>query len=272
MKTRMERYIESPDDTARTKKNQDLYEDIYNNLPSSNISSLDNESEIDLSKIEEIISSREGYKRVKEYQSIVKTKEDPEDYKEEYDIYEDIDNKIYDINMILEDAKSKRVVSEREKYRNLRNTQYDILSKLDFKEEQEEPEEMMVTDFFTQDKEIKGLMKDVNKANSENKKDFTEETSHTKTSLDLFDDLKGNENTVLTEAIKEDVVINELADSNNMENTFYTGHLSFTKEDFEGFQNLQTTVKKNNRLIKVLITVLAIVLIMIVGFLVFVLF
>lgn len=271
MKTRMERYVENLDDTARIKKNEELYEDIYNNLPSSNISSLDNESEIDLSKIKEIVSSREGYKRVKEYQSIVKTKDDLEEENEEYDIYEDIDNKIYDINMILEDAKSKRVVSEREKYRNLRNTQYDILSKLEFKDEKEETEEMMATDFFTQDKEIKGLIKDVNKSNDEIRDNFTEETSHTKTSSDLFDSLKGNENTILTEAIKEDTVINEMTDFNNKENTFYTSHLSFTKEDFEGFQNLQTTVKKNNRLIKVLITVLAIVLIMIVGFLVFVL-
>lgn len=262
MKTRMERYFDEQDEVARTKKNQDLYEDIYNNLPSSNVTVLDTGSEIDISKIKELVESREGYKRVRQYQSIMKTP-DIEEEKEEYDIYKDIDNKIYDINMILEDAKSKRVISDREKYRNMRNTQYDILSKLNLSEEPEVEE--MVSDFFTQDKAMKSFITNIHK---EVKESNDKTGVQSKVSVDLFEDLKGGENTILTEALTEEK-INSAPNNATEDAGFYTSHFNFTKEDFEGFQNLQTTVKKNNKLIKVLITILMIVLIAIVVFLAF---
>jgi len=266
LKTRMQRYFNDQDEIARTKKNQELYDDIYSNVPSSNVAVLNNESEIDISKIKELSENREGYQRVKQYQSILNTSTLEED-KEEYDIYEDIDNKIYDINMILEDAKSRRAIPEREKYRNLRNTQFDILSKLNLNEESknEMENDEMVTDFFTQDKVMKQLMTDINDEETE---DTTSTEIEGKTSVDLFEDLKGKENTVLTEAISENKD-NMTPVKNADDNTFYTNHLNFTKEDFEGFQNLQTTVKKNNKLIKGLITILTIILVAIVVVLAF---
>jgi hypothetical protein len=261
MKSRMDRYTNEQDQGARTAKNQNLYEDIYSNtVSSSNVTLLDNESEIDISKIKELVQNREGYKRVKEFESVLNTKQITEE-QENHDIYEDIDNKIYDINMILEEAKAKRPVSEREKYRSLKNTQYNILSNLNLNEKTDEDE--MDTDFFTQDKTMKNLMANLNdKVKDDNEKTKTE----TKTSVDLFDDLKGDSNTVLTEPVKEDTSISKKAEESN---TFYTSHMSFTKEDFEDFQNLQTTVKKNNRLIKVLISTLIIALVAIAVFLVF---
>jgi hypothetical protein len=254
----MERYNNvEQDQSARTKKNQDLYEDIYSNtFSSSNVTLLDNANEIDISKIQELVQNREGYNRIKEFKSVLKTPSAEED-KENYDIYEDIDNKIYDINTILEEAKAKRGVSEREKYRNLKNTQYNILTKLNLNEEEEKEE--MVTDFFTQDKTIKDLLVTLDE---DKNKDL-----QAKTSLDLFENLKGN-NTVLTEPISEEAKkINVNSPEEN--DTFYTSHLNFTKEDFEDFQNLHNTVKKNNTLIKVLISILILVLLTVIGFLVY---
>jgi hypothetical protein len=85
---------------------------------------------------------------------------------------------------------------------------------------------------------------------------------NTKTSLDLFDNLKGNGDTVLTKPIKGDDV------KPQSEETFYTNALSFTKDDFEDFQDLQKTVNKNNTLMKFLISILVVVLIIVVLFLV----
>lgn len=258
MKSRMERYTNEYDETQRTAKNQDLYEEIYNNnVPSSNVTVLANESEIDISKIKELVENREGYNRLKKYQEIIKTDPILEEDKD-YDIYEDIDNKIYDINMILEDAKLKRGVPEREKYRNLRNTQYNILSNLNLKEEVEE--EQMDTEFFTQDKTFKKL-----KDETEEEQDDDEDDT---TSKDLFDDLKGLGNTILTEAINPEQA-KEASKEETDEKEFYTNHLSFTKEDFEGFQNLHTTIKKNNKLIKVLITILTLVIVAVIVFVTF---
>lgn len=256
LKTRMERYFTDEEESAvRTRKNQDLYQKIYNDndLTSSNVTVLDNASEIDISKIKELVQNREGYKRVRDYQSVLKTPS-MEDEQEEYDIYEDIDNKIYDINMILEDAKSKRGTSEREKYRSLRNTQYDILSKLDLNEvgesENKDDEDEMATDFFTQDKTGKDFITSLHTE----MKGVDEKL--VKTSADLFSDLRGSDDTILTEAITEETAKTVTTTTTEEDETFYTSHMSFTKEDFEGFQNLQTTVKKNNRLIKILIAIL----------------
>ena len=251
MKTRMERYLDDQEQIARTKKNQELYGDIYNSLPSSNVAVLDNESEIDISKLKELSQNREGYRRVRQYQSILET-DTTNDDQEEYDIYEDIDHKIYDINTILEEAKSKRGTSERERYRNLRNTQYDILSKLNLNEEPEP--EQMVTDFFTQDKTMKELVASICDKSIDD--DFGE--SKSSATVDLFENLKGGENTILTNAITNTDVLNVKTEQ---ENTFYTDRLSFTKEDFDEFHNLQTKVNTNNKLMKVLIGILTIILV-----------
>lgn len=260
LKTRMERYYSEEEEQARTKKNENLYEDIYNDLPSSSVATLNNESEIDITKLKGLTENREDYRRVKQYQSILKT-DVLEETEEEYDIYEDIDNKIYDINTILEDAKAKRVTPERETYRSLKNTQYNILSKLDLNETNQEETEEMVTDFFTQDKTMKDLIKSLNRDEDEPIEETNENTA--KTSADLFEELKGSENTILTEAVTADDVTPSEPLKQTETDTFYTNHLSFTKEDFEGFQNLQTTVKKNNKLIKILITVLTVILVVI---------
>lgn len=260
MKTRMERYYSEQEEIARTKKNENLYEDIYNDLPSSSVTTLNNESEIDITKLKDMTENREDYRRVKQYQSLLK-RDVLEETEEEYDIYEDIDNKIYDINTILEDAKAKRATPERETYRSLKNTQYNILSKLNLNETaQEEETEEMVTDFFTQDKTMKDLIKSLNRDEEEPALEANECSTKTSLSTDLFEELKGSENTILTEAVTEDDVSNVTTEKQTETDTFYTDHLSFTKEDFEGFQNLQTTVKKNNKLIKILITILIVIL------------
>ena len=52
MKSRMDRYARDNSDAYRTKKNETLYEEIYEKtLPSSNVALLDNESEIDITKL-----------------------------------------------------------------------------------------------------------------------------------------------------------------------------------------------------------------------------
>ena len=255
MKSRMERYVSESKELPRSSKNQDLYENIYtSNVVSSNVTSLENESEIDITKIKELIENRDGYKRLKGYNSIIKTPK--VEVTQDFNSFEDTANKMYDINDMLEEARSKRTVSEREKYRTLRNTQYNILSKLDLSEAIENDE--MDTDFFTKDKTIEKFLTSV--------QDRVDEKSQriNKTALDLFEDLKGEDNTILTEAISENT--RSTPKKNDNDDTFYTSQISFTKQDFEGFQNLQKSVKKNNRLIKFLITFLVVVLLIVVFF------
>jgi hypothetical protein len=251
MKTRIEKYHKNSN-LKRTQKNDHLYEKLYEiDSTPVEVELLDNVKEIDISKIKEMIDNREEYKSMQKYRQIVKT-EDAET-EPTYDIYEDIENKMYDINNILEKAKSKRD-PENEAGKKLRNTQYNILSKLDLNEaikEQEEDAEIeeMVTDFFTHSGDLSKIIE-------------KEDEIEVDKSGDLFSSLKSNnENTVLTEPIKNEQIKNkEAKDEAELmkDNSFYTNVHSFVKEDFEELQHLQGVVKKNNKLIKIMITILII--------------
>ncbi len=260
MKTRMEKYYNNERHLERTEKNKQLYNDTLSNImPKSNVTLLDNASEIDISKLKQMINTRDDYKRVKKYHTIVDKKPEREtDIR--YDIYDDIESKIYDINTILETAKNNRqTIDGREKKRKLQNTQYNILSKLDLNQAHEDLSEgEMVSDFFTKDNNLSDMINTINNQNEE----MLEETSS-----DLFDDLKKTSSTILTKPIKEsDIKISKIeTEKNNADDrAFYTGGLAFAQKDFDGFQNLQTTVKFNNKLIKILIMVLVAVLLVII--------
>ena len=67
MRSRMDRYIESNEVLERTSKNDALYEELYKEkqTPRSNVTVLDNINEIDISKIKDIVNSREEYRKTR---------------------------------------------------------------------------------------------------------------------------------------------------------------------------------------------------------------
>ena len=105
MKSRLDKY-DNKESFSRVNKNQNLYDDIYSNTNYSNMVVIDDSNEIDISKIKEIIDKQKNVnKRVdktpnleKEYDSIVP----PKNY----------ENKLYDINEVLKEAKSQRDIME----------------------------------------------------------------------------------------------------------------------------------------------------------------
>ncbi len=239
MNSRMDKYNIKNQGLKRSEKNAELYKKNVEETPTSRITLLDNISEINVSKIKEMINSRENYQNLKKYKDLI-NQETIEEEDNSYDIYEDIDAKMYDINNILEEAKNQKEETDDNKIRKLKNTQYNILSRLDLKENNTEVDEE--TDF------------------EENKLDKEE------TNSDLFDNLKETKNTLLINPIKQEDS-NEIKEKPeiNSDNTFYTGALSFSKTDFEEIHNLQSTVKSNNKLMKILIWVFIILLLFITG-------
>jgi uncharacterized lipoprotein YehR (DUF1307 family) len=125
----MERYYEGDQLPQRTSKNDMLYDEIYSEKkePASNVTVLDNINEIDIDKIKEIINSREDYKKVRGYQSLISTEQAIS--KEQYN-FEEPESKNYDINEILERKRNNREPIETERVRKISNTQYDILTTL----------------------------------------------------------------------------------------------------------------------------------------------
>jgi len=218
----------------RSQQNEELYGSIYTRDLLSSEKPLNNEKEIDLSNIKDLMIEREGYSRVKDLKDLLSFEKIEDKYDQKY--YQDIDNKIYDINEMLKKARSQNEDLEREKYRKLMNTQYDILSKLDLNEQFETDE--MDTTFFTREK-LKNT--------------------------DLLEELKGDEGTILTEAVKAEDCKKYLDSKESPENLFYTGYKNFSTEDFEEIQDLKNKVKKNNGLIKFLIVILILIFLVIIG-------
>lgn len=210
MKSRMEKYHNKTSNIPkRETKNSFLYDEIYEDKRESknNITLSDNAREIDINKIKEILNNRENYKRRREYNEIIGEKKD---IKEKTLDYKEPDEKGYDINELIK-RKKDSLEEDDEKIRKISNTQYDILKSLSLKETS--------NDFFDLERELNTLVKS---------KTFEEEKT-----IDLFNNLKGDNTEELTPAIEK----KELEVKKSSFNTF-----EFDKEDFEDINFKKTKI------------------------------
>lgn len=189
MRSRMDRYYKDEEMLQRTSRNDLLYEELYKEKqePTSNITVLDNINEIDISKIKEIVSDRENYRKLRNYEDLVDKKEKPK--KEVTPVeFEMIDESKYDINRILEKKRSDK--NEDDKVRKIGNAEYNALtelSKVDFSNQDDNLKDLMdtitmktstVTDLFANLKETQEIEKTdttfYTKSDSFDKEDFDE--------------------------------------------------------------------------------------------------
>ena len=206
MESRMEKYYK--DDLSnfeRTRRYENLYKDVTGEL--SKMDKLpvpDNANEIDLNGLKEIISSRDEYRKNKELSRTMRMNiqdEIEEEVKKQ-------DNKIYDINVLLENAKSEINRSASVTGNRLINA-----------------------NFLT-------TMEDSNIPSSDDATEISEEvvsknndTNGDSLHLDILMDLKGSDNTIVTDPIIKDEVtmVKEIKDGE----TFYSGSFNFSKKDFD---------------------------------------
>ena len=274
MKTRINKYYDDTPSFAprRTAKNNELYEEIKK----SEIENFDigsnakvignNEAQIDINKLKDILE--------KNYQEVPKRRSLKLDIPEEEEI-EMEKTKEYDINAILEKAREEKEVDyQRERLKKVRDTQYDILKNLEV--EQEEPkskaadertkEELLdliqtINLNETQNKTIKALAEE----EKEEEIELDEDTDAELDPLDILNDLRGDENTVVAGAKefenelkeaqekKEKEEIAEALDE-DVDDSFYTSSMSFNKNDFADFSDLEES-KASRILIKILIVI-----------------
>lgn len=134
MRSRMERYQqrEGQETARRSNKNQELYENIGRNTKYTNFTDVTNANAIDLGTAQKNYRTREGYHQMKEYSDTFiqepKVKKELDNFNY---LYQDHENKIYDINSVIAEAKKNRVQKdELEAKRKLKNTNYNILASL----------------------------------------------------------------------------------------------------------------------------------------------
>lgn len=256
MKSRMDRYYSSTpvkeQKTNRSERNQELYKNKDFNIYSSNETVIDTSNEVDITKIKDIIKNREDYQRAKSYRNMLNDKKFET---EEVQYVEDTsEEKDYDINTLLQKVKEQKNIStDQDKVRKLRNTQYDILSKLDVKSKEKNGE--------IKKEDLKELINTI--THQEDKDD----------DLDLLAELKAEDTTVIksakelekelnTDTIKKQAQkMNQTFDRTAEERDFYSDSFTFTKRDFMGMKDLEDNVKSNNTLIKILIFILVVIII-----------
>lgn len=234
MASRMERYYNAEE---RSKKNRSLYNQINNLENYTNIEGvvdISNSNEININTVKKLINHDKD--------SMIEKISRSNDNIEKSNVEEE---KNYDLNDVLKKAKHGH--SDKDiKHRKLKIHQYEILKKL--KEEQPDNEKI---------DELLNTMALSDTAGDD---------------LGFFDDLKsntmiGNEASAIKEVLneaKEDTdesIIDEDSDTSalkNLDKSFYTSSFNFSDKDFDDLKNLDDTLKRNNKLIRILIILFSI--------------
>lgn len=240
----MDRYYNETEQKERTTKNQKLYDTVYNMEPLNVVGTIDNLNEIDLKELDGTYKTREEYRKLKEYKKVLNQTNDR--YSSDYENLDDVEEKVYDINSILEKAKTERGIEDPEdKYRKLKNTQYNILSNLNIDdynlEEEKAPEEKLKELIHTI------TMKKVEYTSTEN----SDDSDH------LLDDLMPTSNTVVTEAVSSQLTTNEV--EGDIDKSFYSSSYDFSKEDFEDLKKVEPKSKVSSVLIKILLFIVIVI-------------
>lgn len=222
MATRMQRYS-GGSENKRSQRNKDLYKDIYEYGEYSNIESITSmgkTNEIDITKVKELLNSREDYQKKREYNKIVKPRDKDEPVFEK----EEEEEKNYDIRDIL--IKARETMPKDDKERVLRDSKYEFLNKVAKENKKEEDDE-----------ELKELINTITSTSMLNK------LSDATLAGELFGDLVDNGKKEEPKSLKEYIKENEPKQlENSLDKSFFTSSLNLNKSDFEGEEEKKTSI------------------------------
>lgn len=240
MVSRMEKYYNNKSNTnKRSQKNVDLYHNIYSEGEYSNIegiATIDKNNEIDITKVRNTLKNRENYKRHKE---ITRLKNEPEELPETTNDFVEKEIKNYDIRDILNEAKSKKPVEDTP--RSLDNTNYNILKNLKLNSEKDKNKD------FEED-ELKELINTITSTSMLNQMN-DEELGLNMFKLEDTDEKLESSKTV-QEILEQARKYQDKTETNpNIDKSFFTSSLNFSKEDFEDAED-HINKKKSHKLLK----------------------
>ena len=281
MKTRIEKYNNDNIDYVpkRTRKNEQLYEEIKDseleNLSIGINAKVIGESsnQMDIDKIKEILEK--NYQDIPKRRSVEITKNEEEiETLEQYELEK---TREYDINAILEKAREEKEIDyQEERLKKVRDTQYDILKNLDLDEEKDKASSKQTKE------ELLELINTINLNEYQKKQKEKDDIDP----LEILSDLKGDDDTVVVEAqefademqtleIKIDnkeekikipkdevtvVIEGEEEQENNktdkIDKSFYTNSMTFDKNDFDSFEDVDSAGKIGGIVVKILIVVI----------------
>ena len=227
MASRMDRYSNNYNKASRTRRNKNLYSNIYSYGRYSNIEGIASmeKNEVDISKVKEMIESKENFTNERQYRNydIDKVEELPTVRKR----YTENTEKNYDIMDVLKSAREKKEPDNKERVFN--NTNYDVLKKLNLKPNFN-PEKVEKED-------IKEMIENISNTSMLNKIDDKDLAS------DMFKDLVSDDTMVGN--VKDFKEFKNVDDKNEktMDDSFFTKGVKLRKADFVGGEEKKSTFK-----------------------------
>lgn len=225
MESRMERYDEVDiNDYQRSKKNATLYKEIYGNY--SDLEDLpipENTNEIEIDSLNSIVGSRVS-KRKEEVKNQDYELEDLEDNHED-------NEKVYDINELLEKAKVENAKVKKEVTVNKNMPNY--LANL----ESDKSTKDIISKYDGNDDDDMPIVKEV-----VIEEEVNDKKGDSTLSLDILSDLKPSGNTLVSEPMITEEDIKE-----NQDKEFFSSELKFDKKDFaNGDEDEEFFEEENN--------------------------
>ena len=285
MASRMERYTNNQDNrpTSRLERNKKVYEDLYTNVGYTQFTKLDS-NVVDLSSsssFDEQTGRREQYQRNREVSPFISTTESftmtDNHYEEELDSFDN--EKVYDINEVLKEAKKNREhPDELEKRRKLRTTEYNILAELNsekIKEYKEKKKEVLTEEEEEQLEELihtitsNTMRQDINQQllNDLMPTNMDETVIDENMSVELSDKIQKDMLSEETSFPKTDDNDEQKTEAITLDESFYTKSMDLSKEDLESDDSeeelFDDVAPKRSKIVKIFI-VLAMLVILIV--------
>lgn len=224
MASRMERYHKDDEKrTSRSTRNKNLYNTMYSYGRYSNIegiASMDNTNEVDITKVKEMLESKEKYDKERQYRRL--SRDVDEGLPMTRRRYEEDTTRCHDVNDVLKSARENMEPDNKE--RVLNNTNYDILKKLNLKPKSETDDEKK--------EDLKELIETIASTSMLNKNSDDD--------INMLEDLVSDD----TKAVDVKNIRDFMDKSENtMDNSFFTHSLKIKKADFVGSEKKRSVFK-----------------------------
>ncbi len=263
MRSRMERYHQDEEACdvvgSRSDKNQQLYQNLGKNTKYTSFTDVSQVNAVDLDAATKSYRTREGYHKIKDYGEIIeqpKVKRELDDFNY---LYQDHENRVYDINSVLKNAREHREEKdELEKKRKLKNTNYNILASLD-PEELEKYRASKQKNNSPDPEELKDLIDTITSKTLRGELDK-------ETSVDLLSDLMATKTTdqvkledleLSREIVDKDPIEKAKEEKNSelqdMDHSFYTRSMDLSDKDFGLDEDLERHIPTVIKIILVII-------------------
>lgn len=161
----MDRYKDEEEQIipSRSDKNQELYQNLGNNTRYTNFaeitSDINSANAFEINTAKKNFNTREGYQQIKEYQNVVPQPKEKKELDEFNYFYKNKENRIYDINSVLEEARKNRIEKDQlDEKRKLKNNDYNIFANINKEELERYRKERVERPKTAEEEDLRGLL------------------------------------------------------------------------------------------------------------------